>query len=252
MIGPTALIPIHDENPTRSFSLLTVALIAVNVLVFFVEPNLGVGTAPRLVEFFYRWGLVPKEITSGSPVTLPGCAGPCLPDKSVYLSLITSMFLHGGPLHLIGNMLFLWIFGNNVEDTLGRVRYFLFYFIAGIAASIAHVAANPDSVIPTVGASGAVSAALGAYIILFPRARVTTIVPAFLLLYTMRLPAVAVLGIWFVSQFFIGASQQLGGAGVAWVAHVGGFLSGAVLILLFGGRRRARRGREHFHYEEEN
>lgn len=249
MIPATSLIPIHDENPTRRFSIVTLAIIIANVLAFFSEPSLGVGVSPELVEFFYRWGLVPKEITSGAPVALQGCDGPCIPDKSVYLALVTSMFLHGGLFHILGNMLFLWVFGNNIEDTIGRIRFTFFYMATGIVAGLAHVAANPDSVIPTVGASGAVSGMLGAYIVLFPRAHVTTIVPAFFL-WTMRLPAVVVLGLWFVSQFFIGASQQLGGAGVAWVAHVGGFVAGVVLILAVGGRRRLRPRRPIYEPEE--
>lgn len=248
MIPAASLIPIHDENPTSRFSVVTLAIIIANVLAFFSEPNLGTGVSSAVVEFFYRWGLVPKEITSGLPVSLPGCEGPCLPDKNVYLALGTSMFLHGGLLHIIGNMLFLWVFGNNIEDTIGRVQFILFYMATGIAAGLAHVAVNPESVIPTVGASGAVSGMLGAYIVLFPRAHVTTIIPAFFL-WTMRLPAIVVLGLWFVSQFIIGASQQVGG-GVAWVAHVGGFLAGAVLIIVIGGRRRLRPPRPLYRPEE--
>lgn len=248
MLPANSLIPIHDENPTRTFSYVTLALIVLNVLVFFQEPGLArprdQATACALAGHFYRWGLVPHEIAEGRPVQVrsggcPGVVGD--PAKNVYLALLTSMFLHGGILHLAGNMLFLWIFGNNVEDRLGRVKFIVFYLLTGVIASLAHVAANPDSIFPTVGASGAIAGVLGAYLVMFPRARVTSVVPIpvfFLFMLRVQLPAVVVLGLWFLSQFFIGSAQQLGGAGVAWMAHVGGFLAGMALILPFGGRRR--------------
>ena len=141
-------------------------------------------------------------------------------------------------MHIAGNMLFLWVFGNNIEDRLGKVRFILFYLICGLAAALAHVYGNTGSAIPTVGASGAVAGLLGAYLILFPRARITTILPLFIIWQVIKVPAVVVLGLWFVSQFLIGAGQQLGGAGVAWLAHVGGFLAGIILIIPFGGRRK--------------
>lgn len=251
MLPSTSVIPIHDENPTRTFSYLTAALIAANVLLLLVEPQLGQGDSSELAAFFYRWGMVPWEITHGQPVTgevlraagLPvtGCAGACFPEKNVYLALLTSMFLHGGILHLGGNMLFMWVFGNNIEDTLGRVRFVVFYLAAGGLAGLAHVLVSADSVIPTVGASGAIAGLLGAYLVLFPHARITSILPIFFFIQIVRLPAILVLGLWFISQFIIGAGQQLGGAGVAWMAHVGGFVAGAGLILLLGGRRLARR-----------
>jgi membrane associated rhomboid family serine protease len=242
-----SLIPIHDENPTRNFAILTAIIIALNVAVLLAEPSFGTvpadpQKASTAVTFLYRWGLVPWEITHGRPVHLAGCAGPCLPDKNVYLSLITSMFLHGGLLHIAGNMLFLWIFGNNIEDVLGKFRFVIFYLLAGLAAALAHVAANPSSMVPTVGASGAIAGVLGAYIVLFPTARVTSIVPIFFFLTRVDLPAIVVLGIWFASQFLIGAgSQPASGGGVAWMAHVGGFIAGIVLIVLFGGLQRRRR-----------
>lgn len=241
MVPATSLLPIHDENPTRSFSYLTVALIVANTALLLMTPGLGMVESPALAEFFCRWGVLPWEIMNGRPS--PDCLGQGLgitiPDKNIYLSLISSMFLHGGILHLGGNMLFMWIFGNNIEDTLGKIRFLLFYFITGIIASLAHVWLNQDSMIPTVGASGAVSGLLGAYIVLFPQARVTTLI-IFYYITSIRLPASVVLGIWFVSQFLIGAGQQAGGSGVAWAAHVGGFVAGALLIWVFGGRRRSR------------
>lgn len=237
MIPATSLIPIRDDNPTRTFSYLTVALIVVNTLAWFTEPNLGIGLNLDLARFFCRWGVVPYQISGHAPATPVLCG--IMPDKNIYLSLITSMFLHGGPLHLAGNMLFLWVFGNNIEDTLGKFRFVVFYLLTGMIAGYAHVLLNADSSIPTVGASGAVAGLLGAYIVLFPRARITTLV-IFYFITSIRLPAIVVLGIWFLSQFLIGAGQQLGGAGVAWAAHIGGFIAGALLIYPFGGRRPAR------------
>ncbi|MGH2812472.1 MAG: rhomboid family intramembrane serine protease [Actinomycetota bacterium] len=248
MLPTNSLIPIHDENPTSTFSYLTVALLVLNLVGFAMEPGLALTQSPELIEFFYRWGLVPWEITNGRPVGEAemrvaaigiSCQGLCIPDKNVYLALLTSMFLHGNFLHIGGNMLFLWVFGNNIEDTAGRVRFVIFYLVTGLAASMAHVLANSQSVIPTIGASGAVSGLLGAYIILFPRARVTSILPLFFYWTTVKLPAFVVLGIWFLSQFLIAAQQPAGGgSGVAWMAHVGGFVAGAILIFLFGGRPR--------------
>lgn len=247
MLPATSLIPIRDDNPTRTTSWLTMAIIAANVYVF-VFHQLPLGQGCRMLSFLYEWALVPREITSGReltgsvPSSLSSCPGLVLGDKSIYASLISSMFLHGGLLHLGGNMLFLWVFGNNIEDTLGKGRYLLFYLGTGIVAGLAHVMVNPASVIPTVGASGAVSGLLGAYIILFPKAQVTTVIPIFIFLQFIRIPAGIFLGIWFVYQFFIGTAQQAGGAGVAWMAHVGGFVAGMILIFAFGGpgRRRQR------------
>ncbi|HLF69419.1 MAG TPA: rhomboid family intramembrane serine protease [Actinomycetota bacterium] len=233
MLPVTGLIPIHDANPTRTRSILTIALIIVNVAIFFVEPQLGSGSSCQLGVFLFHWGVVPKELVSGKALSGNICAGFPLQDKSIYLSLITSMFLHAGWLHLAGNMLFLWVFGNNVEDRLGKIRFGIFYLACGIAAGLAHTFVNPESVTPTIGASGAIAGLLGAYIVLFPKARVTTIIPLGFL-FIRDLPAYLVLGFWFLSQFFIARGQQAGG-GVAWMAHVGGFVAGIALIVLLGG-----------------
>ena len=249
MIPGTGLIPLHDENPTRTKPVATITLIILNVLAFFLlEPQFG-STRDCLradiscqldncevSQFFFKWGVVPAEVVEGEQLTGEICSGVQTEEKSVLLSLFTSMFLHGGFLHLGGNMLFLWVFGNNIEDRLGRVKYVLFYLVAGVAASLAHVFFNASSQIPTIGASGAVAGVLGAYIVLFPRAMVHTLV-GFILFFKVRLPAITVLGLWFVSQFFIGGGQQVGEGGVAWVAHVGGFLAGMVLIYMLGGGR---------------
>ena len=249
MIPGTGLIPLHDENPTRTKPVATITLIILNVLAFFLlEPQFG-STRDCLradiscqldncevSQFFFKWGVVPAEVVEGEQLTGEICSGVQTEEKSVLLSLFTSMFLHGGFLHLGGNMLFLWVFGNNIEDRLGRVKYVLFYLVAGVAASLAHVFFNASSQIPTIGASGAVAGVLGAYIVLSPRAMVHTLV-GFILFFKVRLPAITVLGLWFVSQFFIGGGQQVGEGGVAWVAHVGGFLAGMVLIYMLGGGR---------------
>ena len=237
MIPPTSLIPIHDDNPTRTFPYVTVGIIALNVLVFLTEPHFGRGGSLQVAEYFYRWGLVPWEITHGRQLNLTGCLQACFTNKNVYLALLTSMFVHAGPLHLAGNMLFLWIFGNNIEDTLGPGRYLIFYLLCGVIAGLVHAALNASSVYPTVGASGAIAGVLGAYLVLFPRARVLTI--AFFII--VPLPAVFVLGLWFVLQLFTGASQQIGGGGVAWGAHVGGFVVGMILVVVTGGRRSLKR-----------
>lgn len=255
MIPGASLIPISDENPTSSFSYVTVALILVNIAVtFFLTPSFGQERGCRnnecvvqqcsLAQFFYRWGVVPDEITEGEQVegSLGGeCRSLPLQPKSIFLSLITSMFVHGGFVHLAGNMLFLWVFGNNIEDRLGRVKYLLFYLATGLLATFTHIAFNAGSQIPTVGASGAIAGLLGAYIVLFPRARIHTVVPIpilFFLIGRIKLPAYLVLAMWFASQFLIAGGQQAGGGGVAWAAHVGGFIAGAILIFAFGGRRR--------------
>jgi membrane associated rhomboid family serine protease len=233
MIPGTSLIPIHDDNPTRRFSYVTAALIALNVVILLFEPHLGIGNGPSVAQFFYRWGLVPREITQGHPIALADCGGACFPGKNVYVAILTSMFLHAGPVHLIGNMLFLWIFGNNVEDVLGRVAYVGFYLVCGTLAALSQVAVNPSSAFPMVGASGAIAGVLGAYLVLFPRARVLTGVIVIFYIQFIRLPAVLVLGFWFVFQLFTGAMQQIGGGGVAWAAHVGGFVAGALLMVVY-------------------
>ena len=153
------------------------------------------------------------------------------------LTVFTSMFLHGGWMHLIGNMLYLWIFGNNVEDSMGHVRFFIFYFLCGIAAAMAQAIPNPESTVPMIGASGAISGVLGAYLLLYPRARVLVGIPLGFFLYTARLPAVAVLAFWFVLQLVSKLVTSAEGGGVAWGAHIGGFVAGVVLIPFFSRHR---------------
>ncbi|HXI03671.1 MAG TPA: rhomboid family intramembrane serine protease [Candidatus Saccharimonadales bacterium] len=220
------MIPLRDENPTRRFPVVTVALIAVNCLAFLYELALPPATRADLVMVR---GLVPALVWN-LPALGPAFAVP------VGASVFTSMFLHGDILHLLGNMLFLWVFGDNVEDRMGRGRFIVFYLVCGMAAAATQVAAMPGSRVPMIGASGAISGVLGAYMLLFPRARVLTLVPIFIFIQFMRLPAVFVLGIWFLYQVLLSFAAGSGG-GVAWFAHIGGFIAGVVLLAAFLPRR---------------
>ena len=223
------MFPLRDENPSGTVPVITRALISVNAIAFVYELVLG----PDLKSFIYTWGLVPARLSLAlrfgeEPIVGPG------------LTTITSMFLHGGWLHLVGNMWYLWIFGDNIEDRLGHARFLVFYLLAGIVAALLHYALSPASWLPTVGASGAIAGVLGAYLVTFPRARVIALVPLFPFFQVMALPAVLVLGLWFVMQFFSGALSlgNTGGGGVAWWAHIGGFAFGVLGIRLFGDRSR--------------
>ncbi len=222
------MIPLKDENPSRTFPGVTLTLVILNVAAFLYEASLPSYLAQELV---LRRGLVPGAITH-LPSLGPGAVAPGL------ASLITSMFLHGDLLHLGGNMLFLWIFANNVEDVLGHIRFVIFYLSCGLAAAAAQIAALPDSTVPVVGASGAIAGVLGAYMLLFPHARILTLVPLFFVTL-VRLPAFVVLGMWFIFQVLHSVmAAGRGGGGVAWFAHVGGFVAGMLLLALFLPRRR--------------
>ncbi len=214
------MIPISDEMPSRRVPVVTWGLIGVNVLVFLYELMLG----SRVDRFFMRWGAVPAYITD--PMDHPLAA----------VTLFTSMFLHGGWAHLIGNMLYLWIFGDNVEDALGRVGYTLFYLAAGIAAGVAQVIIAPSSTVPGVGASGAIAGVLAVYMVLFPAAPVRVLVPGYFMMRIARVPSLIVLGFWFVLQLFNGflslGTMSVATGGVAWFAHIGGFVSGLAVGLL--------------------
>ena len=223
------MIPLRDENPSSSAPVVTRALIGLNVVAFVYELMLG----PELHPFIYTWGLVPARLTLALQSNAESLAGPGL-------TILTSMFLHGGWLHLIGNMWYLWIFGDNIEDRLGRGRFLIFYLMSGAVAAGLHAALNPASRMPTVGASGAIAGVLGAYLAAFPRARIITLVPLFPFFQVMALPALVVLGLWIVMQFFSGALSlgYGGGGGVAWWAHIGGFAFGLLGMRLVGGARR--------------
>lgn len=259
------MLPLKDENPTRRAPVLTVAILLACVGIYVAwQPSLSdettvVPTAagpfelPEDLAFNLERAAIPCELVQGRPLTVDevratfgvgvpdACdigsptSPPFLPDKSVWLALLTSMFLHGGIMHLAGNMLFLWVFGNNIEDHLGRVRFLAFYLVGGIVATGAHVALNLDSTIPVVGASGAIAAVMGAYLVWFPDAPVRTVI-IFFLITVVDLRAKWLLGFWFVSQFFINPN-----AGVAWAAHVGGFVFGVAIGLLVRASRALQR-----------
>ncbi len=221
------MIPIGDDVPGERFPFLTYLLIGLNVLVFLFEASL---LPEELEALIFTWGVIPRDLAAWGN------------DPGVLLTLFTSLFLHGGWFHLVGNMLYLWIFGNNVEDRMGHLGFLLFYLLCGIAASLTEVFLKPGSPVPTIGASGAIAGVLGAYFLLYPRAKVILLVPVFLFFFfTVQVPAVLVLGFWFVLQLFSGVAQ-LGvyteSGGVAYWAHAGGFVAGMVLMPLFRCRRR--------------
>lgn len=242
------VIPLRDDNPTRALPVLTLVIIAACVAVFIlVQPRNDRGDEE---DFLFERAAIPCEITHGEPLSnslSAECDGQVVlrgappqqeyfPDKNVYLAVLTSMFLHGSWLHLIGNMLFLWIFGNNIEERFGKVGYLGLYLVTGMVAAAAHVFAQADSTLPVVGASGAIAGVMGAYLVFFPHARVLTIVPVFFFLQFVYLPAFVVLLLWFVMQFFTNPNT-----GVAVAAHIGGFVAGAGIALIarpfFGPRR---------------
>ncbi|MCC7009964.1 MAG: rhomboid family intramembrane serine protease [Acidobacteria bacterium] len=231
------MIPYHDENQTLRTAWVTIALVVLTVCTWvFVQ---GAGAPMPLAASVCNLGLIPGELTLSAPVGSEFPMGDrvvCVTDPGRQMStLVTSMFLHGSWMHLIGNMWFLWLFGNNVEDSMSRPRFLAFYLLCGLAAAMAQVLASPSSITPMVGASGAISGVMGAYLMLFPRVRVFTLVPLGFFMYSMALPAWVMLIYWAVLQFFGGvtsiASNEAGG--VAFWAHVGGFLAGVVLVKIF-------------------
>jgi membrane associated rhomboid family serine protease len=219
------MIPLHDDNPTEITPVVTIAFIAVCTLVFFYQASLP-GQSGE--EFVFHYGAIPAMVL-GQASLPPEMAG-----FPAYVSLLTSMFLHGGWMHLIGNMLYLWIFGNNIEDVMGHVRFVIFYMTCGVLAALSHALTEPSSTVPMVGASGAISGVLGAYLLLFPHARVLVFIPIGFASRMMYVPAGFVLGFWFVLQLLSGG-MSLGrqGGGVAFWAHVGGFTAGMALIGFF-------------------
>lgn len=222
------MIPLKDTVRARSFPIVNWILIGANIFVFLLEVNLGSDAE----AFIAAMGVVPARLLAA-------------PSLGQALTIFTSMFLHGGWLHLLSNMLALYIFGDNVEDRLGHGRYLVFYLVCGLAAALTHIAFNAISPVPTIGASGAISGVLGAYFILYPRARVTTLIPIFILPWFVEIPAIVYLGFWFLSQLLNGTLAIVAGAqafgGVAFWAHVGGFLAGIILVGLFARRSYVRR-----------
>jgi membrane associated rhomboid family serine protease len=223
-------IPIRDDAPTVRTPLVTVGIMAANIITFVLTYFQG----PQAFEMItFKYGFIPAEFIQDVEVT------PLMPAPS-YLTAFTSMFMHGGWMHLIGNMLFMWIYGNNVEDYLGHVKFLIFYLVSGLAAVALYTLFSPESQIPLVGASGAIAGLMGGYMVLHPRAKITVLIIFFFIQFT-TLPAKVVLGIWFALQLFMSLNEGIsgaGGGGVAWMAHVGGFLFGWVIIriatLVFG------------------
>ncbi len=231
-------LPLKDINPTARRPIATYSLLLANIVVFIYELSLGA----RASAFIAAYGATPFEITRATDVVGRLSVGAPLIHQPgpphVWLTLFTSMFMHGGFWHLGGNMLYLWIFGNNIEDLLGPVKFYIFYVASGLFAHALHIASDPGSMIPTVGASGAISGILGAYLIAYPRARVLTLVFLGFFIRMAIVPAFFIIIYWFVIQFIFGL-VSLGGTaegGVAWFAHIGGFLGGIALVYLMAGR----------------
>ncbi len=222
------LFPIRDENPSRERPIVNYILIGINILVFLYEISLG---SDMRSVFFHRFGIVPYEYTHGKDIFIP---------SAMPINLITAMFIHGGFWHIFGNMWFLYIFGDNVEDAMGHVRYLIFYLLSGIIASATHIIFNPGSKVPMIGASGAISGVLGAYFVLYPSARIVSVVFLGFFITSVILPAYLYLGIWIIMQaiFAFSSIGVKAASGVAWFAHVGGFVGGILLLPLFARRRR--------------
>lgn len=216
------MIPLHDDNPTTLVPIFTVALIGLCIAAFLWQISLGTAGFEAVVMHL---GVVPAALVGSAHAVVPPA-----------LTVLTSMFLHGGWLHLVGNMLYLWIFGNNVEDAMGHGRFLAFYFLCGTAAALTQAIPQPASTVPMIGASGAISGVLGAYALLYPHARVLVLIPLGFFTQLVRLPAVIVLGFWFLLQALSAAMAPPGQAGVAWGAHVGGFMAGLALVTPFKRR----------------
>ena len=242
------MFPIRDENPTELTPFITWLFIGANVLVFLLVQGAGPMVDARAFgESLCRLGTIPAELTGdlgpGDTITF----GPyrCPAGGLTWATVLTSMFLHGGWLHLIGNMWFLWVFGNNIEDSMGHVRYVAFYLLCGVAASLAHVFTSAGSEVPTVGASGAISGVMGAYLLLYPRVRVDVLFIFFFIIRVIPLPAWMMLGYWLLIQVLAGGMTPAEGGGVAYWAHVGGFVAGLLLIKLFEKEELVGAKREH-------
>ncbi len=254
------MFPIKDNIPTDRFPVVTVTLIVLNVLAYFLWQRggitLGDPSSPHYFDNLVRYSEFPYEVTHPGQQCIPvsqtafECSkayGPRYDLPSTYVTVFTAMFMHGGLLHLGGNMLFLWIFGNNVEDSMGPVKFIVFYLLAGLAATAGQVLIGPDAKVPNIGASGAIAGVLAGYLVLFPRARVVTIIFIVFFFTIVELPALFFLGIWFVQQLLFGYFDlNSGGAagGVAYFAHIGGFVFGLAAINLFADERKRRRQQE--------
>ncbi len=240
------MIPLSDANRRTRFPIVNILLITLNVLVYFYETTLGAGInlegqSREFSTFLDTWAVIPTEYTQGADI------GPT--PSPLFLTLLSSMFMHGNLLHIGSNMLYLWVFGDNVESNMGHVKYLIFYLLSGVLASIAHILFNFSSSVPSLGASGAIAGVLGAYLVLFPRAQVRTLVIFVIFITIIRISALLLIGIWFAIQFMQGVlslgaeTAQTGGVAV-W-AHVGGFVAGAILVFLFRGPRKRFTGRDY-------
>jgi rhomboid family protein len=237
------VLPLKDNIPTRTQPIVTIAIIAICVFVYFFLQHGGISGPTD--ENTVKYAAIPYEIThpgdecglttSGQVACQgePGVEGTPPAQPATWLTVLFAMFMHGGLLHLGGNMLFLWIFGNNIEDSMSKWRFALFYLLGGLAATAGQVVVDPNSTTPTLGASGAIAAVLGAYALLYPRARVITLIFIIIFVTVIELPALLVLGFWFLLQLLDASSEPIGGGGVAYFAHIGGFLFGLLLIRLF-------------------
>ena len=234
------MFPLKDDNPTEITPFVTVILIVANVVVWLLVQHAGVGE--EFLESLCVYGAIPGEITGAIPAgqLVPLGPGACRTGGSGAGTVLSSMFLHGGWMHLIGNMWFLWVFGNNIEDSMGHLRFVVFYVLTGLLATLVHIATSSASGVPVVGASGAISGVMGAYIVLYPRVRVHTLIILVFFIRVVTLPAVAMLGFWFLLQLLEGSMSRAVGGGVAFWAHVGGFVAGVALIKLSERRKLVR------------
>lgn len=256
------MIPISDDNPTRIRPYVVYALIAINILVFIYDHVGATNSFGKL----WNWSMVPYSVLSDVRMTpvinqvgqiIGFSEAPQVGPHPQWITIFSSMFMHSGLVHIGGNMLFLWIFGNNIEDALGHAKFIIFYLVCGVLAAATHIAVSMvgrGKYIPTVGASGAIAGVLGAYLILYPQARVRTLVLFWFVWSSVEIPALLVLGVWFVTQLtgILGTGGQVGG-GVAYGAHVGGFIAGVIIILMLGGRKLTRRGPRRYYrvYDDE-
>ncbi len=217
------MIPLRDTTPSKNYPIANTAIIGINVLVYLFSLSLSEGA---LNQFYYLYGLVPARFSS------PQLSSYFTAGQQLF-SLVSFMFVHGGFWHLLGNMWFLYIFGDNIEDRLGAFRYLLFYLLCGLISGFFQLLVNINSNIPTIGASGAIAGVMGAYIVLFPKSRILTLIPIIIIPFFIEIPAYFFLGIWFIFQFLSAAGSQPGTGGIAWWAHIGGFISGMILLKLF-------------------
>ncbi len=224
------MFPLWDEMPTRRIPVITIVLIIINALVYYYQSFVVADS----IKFIYAFGLIPYELSQGVDLVPYG-------PSPIHLTILSSMFMHGSLIHLIGNMLYLWIFGNNIEDYLGKLGFPVFYFLTGIIAALGQILISPQSEVPMIGASGAVAGVLGAYFILYPRSRITTLIFFGFFIRLIKMPALFVLGLWIVFQLVYGLSNlslSEANSGVAYFAHIGGFVGGMVLIKLFSHQKK--------------